>query len=538
MKENIKKRKWVIKAAVVFFVILLLLTFFSNTIMNYSLPQVSTQYVQSDTIVSKIRGTGMVTASNPYNVTVTGTRKVKLVAVKEGDTVSEGSLLVMFEDGDSTELSDAAKTLEQAKTDYDRYIITNEIKEDIISRVESGNKDYSSYKSSLATARASVDAAQAQVDDYTSTAKGLQAQVDAMNNTVIDVSAEQAALDNANTALKDASTTQTVAETNVASLQEQYDLLQESGDTSSVASSLASAKAALASAQNQVTQCQANVDKAQEALTAKQNNTENTSRLAALQAQLNDANTNLSNATDTLTKAQEAHQKILDAMNQETELSSMYQAIQTAQTQVNTLNANGTGNKIVSASAGTVTGVYVTKGQETTEGEPLIVISNDTDGYTADMTVTSEQARRIKAGDTVDIAESWYYSNVSASVTGIKNDTSNPGKSKIVQLKIEGDVSEGDTLNFAIGDKNSSYDFVVPNGAVREDKDGKFILIIRSKSSPLGNRYYAKRVNVEVLASDDTKSAVSGDLEGYEYVITTSTKSINPGDQVRLNEKG
>ncbi len=91
-------------------------------------------------------------------------------------------------------------------------------------------------------------------------------------------------------------------------------------------------------------------------------------------------------------------------------------------------------------------------------------------------------------------------------------------------------------MNFAIGERNSSYNLIVPNGAVREDKNGKFILIIRQKSSPLGNRYFAKRVDVEIAASDDVNSAVTGELEGYEYVITTSTKSIKAGDQVRLTE--
>ena len=95
MKEKIiKDRKWVIKAAVVFFVVLLLLTFFSNTIMNYSLPQVTTQYVQSGTIASKVRGTGVVAADNPYNVTVNSERKVKLVAVKEGDSVERARFLL------------------------------------------------------------------------------------------------------------------------------------------------------------------------------------------------------------------------------------------------------------------------------------------------------------------------------------------------------------------------------------------------------------------------------------------------------------
>jgi hypothetical protein len=223
-------------------------------------------------------------------------------------------------------------------------------------------------------------------------------------------------------------------------------------------------------------------------------------------------------------------------MNSETELTSLYQSITEAQASLDKVNESGSSNKITSSVAGTVTGVNVVKGGTAAAGEILMTIANDTSGYTATLTVTTEQSRRIKVGDTADIDQSWYYSDVSAVVTAIRNNSEDPGKSKLVDLKVTGDVAEGTSLDFAIGDKSSSYDYIVPNGAVREDKNGKFVLIIRQKSSPLGNRYFAKRVDVQVLASDDVHSAVSGDFSGSEFVITTSTKSVNAGDQVRLTE--
>ena len=39
---------------------------------------------------------------------------------------------------------------------------------------------------------------------------------------------------------------------------------------------------------------------------------------------------------------------------------------------------------------------------------------------------------------------------------------------------------------------------------------------------------------MEVIASDDTYSAISAPLEGYEYVITTTTKPVEENQQVRL----
>ena len=88
------------------------------------------------------------------------------------------------------------------------------------------------------------------------------------------------------------------------------------------------------------------------------------------------------------------------------------------------------------------------------------------------------------------------------------------------------DYASGQTMTLSVGQRSANYDYVVPNSAIREDNNGKFILIVESKSSPLGNRYIATRVDVEVLASDDTMSAISGGLYGYEYVITTSTAPV------------
>ena len=74
----------------------------------------------------------------------------------------------------------------------------------------------------------------------------------------------------------------------------------------------------------------------------------------------------------------------------------------------------------------------------------------------------------------------------------------------------------------------------VPNSAMREDNNGKFILVVQSKASPLGNRYIAQRVDVKVQASDDTTTAITASLNGDEYVITTVSAPVKAGQQVRL----
>ena len=128
MNENgTKRREWVKNAAIVFLTVMLLLTFFSQTIMNYSLPEVATQYVQSGTITAKIRGSGTVESGDPYEVKVTETRKVASVAVRTGDVVEKGAVLYYLEDEDSDELKTALEALEKAEADYEKAMLSTEL---------------------------------------------------------------------------------------------------------------------------------------------------------------------------------------------------------------------------------------------------------------------------------------------------------------------------------------------------------------------------------------------------------------------------
>ena len=153
------------------------------------------------------------------------------------------------------------------------------------------------------------------------------------------------------------------------------------------------------------------------------------------------------------------------------------------------------------------------------------------------ISVTNEQAKKVHVGDNAELQNAWYYDDVQVVLSSIKPDPDNPAQKKLLMFNVTGEsVQAGQALSVSVGQRSSEYEFVVPNSAVREDNNGKFILIVESRSGPLNNRYIATRVDVDVLASDDTNTAISAALYGYEYVITTSTKPVEAGKQVRLNE--
>ena len=123
MKEKSKKRELIKTIAIIFLTVLLVLTFFSGTIMNYSLPEVATQLVSSGTINAKIRGSGAIAANESYEVILKQTREIRSVCVKVGDKVEEGDLLFVLGDLDSEELRNAEEALEKARIDYQKQVL-------------------------------------------------------------------------------------------------------------------------------------------------------------------------------------------------------------------------------------------------------------------------------------------------------------------------------------------------------------------------------------------------------------------------------
>ena len=177
MNENGKKRReWVKTAAIIFLSVMLVLTFFSNTIMNYSLPEVATQYVESGTITAKIRGSGVVESGNPYNVEVSESRKVSQVAVKVGDQVEKDDVLMYLEDAESTELKEAKTQLDSLKAEYDKAIVAADTSSNIVNKVQTG--DVTSTESKVA-----------QIDAYNSRIDALENTIDAYNNRIAEIDA-------------------------------------------------------------------------------------------------------------------------------------------------------------------------------------------------------------------------------------------------------------------------------------------------------------------------------------------------------------
>ena len=185
--------------------------------------------------------------------------------------------------------------------------------------------------------------------------------------------------------------------------------------------------------------------------------------------------------------------------------------------------------------SGIVSAINVSAGKDTTAGSPMAVIDVVDRGYTIKIPVTNDQAKQVKVGDTADITNYYWGNDLTATLEAITADPSKPGQGKLLIFRITGEIDAGTNISLSIGQKSASYDAIIPKSALREDSNGSFVLVVVAKNTPLGNRYIATRADVQVLAQDDTSAAVSG-LSAGDYVITTSSKPLEAGTQVRMVE--
>ena len=546
---------------IIFLLVMLILTFFSNTIMNYSLVEVSTQQVTSGQITSKVRGSGSVEASESYSVTIEETRKIATVNVKKDAEVATGDLLFTLEDTDSDELDAAKKSLNEAQAAYESAVLTAGITVAERQSIEAGKGSSLTQKQNeIAAANQRVKDAQAAVDAAQASVDKIKAQIDAVSNSTTDTTAEEKAVLDAEKKNSEAQDSLTSAESAYTPVKSAYDTalsgLQSAQSTydeaktaydnlpstateadkqtakTSVAiaeTKLKAAKATYDARKDDLNKVQGSYDSAKSAATDSKNALSNanynlsvkkltgtnTAEANNLQAQLNTATAALTDANTALTSATNDQKKVTDKISGEVTIASAYKTMTDLQEEVAKLQAKSIGTEITSPISGTVTDIAVTAGTTVNANDVMMTIQPENKAYVLQFSVTENQAKKVRVGDTAEILNNWYGNDVSAVVSAIRKDPQNRSNSIII-CEMKGDVSVGDSYTLSIGEQSSNYDTIVPTSAIREDSNGKFILIIESKSTPLGNRYYARRVDVDVITSDDTKSAVTGALEGYE----------------------
>jgi len=526
-EENVKKRGWVKNAAIVFLAVMLVLTFFSNTIMNRSLPEVAAQYTTSGTITARVRGTGTVRANENFEVKTGQTRRVSEVLVKVGDEVERGDILIRFEGSESPELAEAQTALRKAERELEEELIKTAHGDgkvaDAVRAVQRARNHLSEAQRKLAGIHFS-DESLAHAQAMFSHAQAMETQARAARNSAESYArARQLEFDIADAELR------SLTPPPDGEIDPVYEAAVKKRNNAELA--LLHANASLNTAIAALDEAIVSALALETELKIQQGHRDEwfTANTAVRDAQLevDDANSAL-----TLAQTGDDVTSSLDSIK----LRELRRDIEEARDKIEELEKEGTTSEISSPVSGVVIERNVTVNETTEKDTVLMVIEVVDRGYSVNINVTAEQASRVNVGDMADVDRGWWSGGeeIRATLINIRNDPEDPVMKRILHFNITGDIKSGDQLNLTLAQRSENYNIIVPNSAIRSDTNGDFVLVVMSRTSPLGNRYIATRVDVTIMASDDTNTAISGALTGWDFVVTTSTAPIDPGMQVRL----
>lgn len=612
-EQKVKNRGWVKNVAIIFLAVMLVLTFFSNTIMNASLPEAAVQYVQSGAITTQIRGSGSISAKETYEVKTDTSRKVQSVLVSRGQEVKVGDVLVILAAGEGSELKDLQTQLDDAQYSYQQKLINmgggssevtraqEKLQEAIAKRdanvctseeveaaklryeaaedehqrlsdlleeaggyVEgSGEDSLDSLKTAANEAKLARDTAKARyeyenafIQQLADTSTNGRYDEDALKDAIAaafgekkeisveyyfgegqqntSLAREQANLgiDGAASSYMNWNSYKNLPSTDLAAISEGYKAVNDAEIAYTKA--LDAYDKALEQAQPQNAELNKKVKEAQRYM----------EDMKAEYDALVEKKSTYDAAKDEVVSCETTLEGLIKTSKLDNlELSRMAKQIQDLKDQIAELsggqkdeNGNVTGGQIVSEVNGVVKDINVTAGNNTDPANAVMTIEVPDRGYTVSMGVTNEQAQKVTIGDTAEIKTGyWGGSDMQGKLVGIRNDTENPQGGKQLVFDVTGsDIESGTQVSISIGQRSQNYETIVPNSAIRSDANGSFVLVIVAKSSPLGNRFVATRVDVTELAKDDVNTAVSGGLSAYDMVLTTATKPVEDGMLVRL----
>ena len=565
METKVKNREWVKDAAIVFLAVLLVLTFFSNTIMNRTLPEVATAAVHEGAIVAKVRGTGTVTATGKHQVKAKETRTVRSVMVKVGQEVKAGDVLFVLGEGDETELEQAKERLRNLQTSYQKTALSMPI------------YDYSSYNRAIESAQNTLERAERELSEAMERA-------DEQSYPAVTQAAYQRYLDAKDEAEKLEKEYETKKQERLQEILTQLDMLtQEKVSLEQQAEPYV----------EKVAECQAACDALQEPISFWENEKQRAQEVfdaisdpgsGADLAKRQEAESDLTNAINSLAAYQEqlieAERELNEAiterdailgatyqqiLNRIAEYEAEYTALENDELHYDEVREaiekrdrlyNEYLEQIGSTAKEVENAEYAVRDAEIAlqAAYDSLAYAEENNNRSAAQTgvelqsIAEEirlQQEKIKslAGDEsntvlADVPGTVSTVDCTAGDTVLKNalmaTLEVPDMGYTLSFSVTGDVVAGSELSISVGQKSANYDLVVPNSAVKSDSNGSFVLAVAVKSSPLGNRYTARRVSVEVRANDDNNSAVVGDLSNGDYVITTSSAPIKSGDMVRL----
>ncbi len=587
MAKGSARRAKVIKAMVAFIVILALLTFFSNTLMNLTIPKVMGTYASRGNLSYSNSARGTIAVDNQTEVKGLEGRTVDKVMVTNYDLVQKGDTIATLKSIEESEdlqtKKDRLKTLEREAEYEDRnpsnnsdfttyYDAINTAKatlsdaQDTLYRVqnrssvEEENKEIIDEESvKEVSLKATVDAAAKTVEDINkdidaidASIAPLQAQIDVYTAlgtptpTPVPAPGEETESEPAPTAPEGATPTATPSPTPAPALDPDgldpasptYDMeklmlkiSQYEDQKKALESQLEAAQQRLDEASAELAECQGRIKDAQSEIDALKSLPSEAAAQNAVNTAQNAVNSAQKALSDAQTQAGITEDKAKDAAeDREEEIAKLKKQIEELEKQAKI-------TAITAPVSGYIYNVTISSGDQLTAKTTVTYIIPETDrACSVSFSFSTQAAQNISIGQPLEVTSGFIKG---CTVSSVKPDPADPRGKRIVKCLVEGnDAWPGEEITVNAGKGNDNYKCVVPSSAVSEDNNGNFVYVIVGSSTPLGDKYTVKRVDVTVEATDGAASAIKGEgLDKYDVMIVVrAEKPLENGQRVRLED--
>ncbi|HAG13292.1 MAG TPA: hypothetical protein DCG49_05450 [Ruminococcus sp.] len=599
--KRLQRKDRIKNTMILFLVLMLILTLFSNTIMNYTLPEVSVMKLVPG-VVSRSADVSVTVESNQdYTLLAEDAVEIKRVAVQKGQNVKAGQILFYLNSPEeSMEVKDLRSAIDEAKLQYEKDLL------------EAGT-DYFSENQQIQMARDALNAAIAARDQAASqsaasdTGSGISAaELNAQQNRL---NRDRAALDSEQyETLSAESKEQIRAELDAflnadARCSELTQALEQLEGNYSGDSAVTSSERELAELQlnlnrlredhadsRQIEDAQIAVDYAAEDLNRLK---EQKQSIELKRTEVQNASVSLSLARSALTPKLAALSNSIDeqlaALDQQYAASEMSEsgkfdaadsAAENYDTMVNearyaldsaihALEAKVKSDKMTDRSKALDLEAAEKRIAEQEENlakmlekEGATEIVSPVDGLVEEIfgfagarvesaepmiqiTLPEDGFQAVASvnnhiAETLTVGQEAKIIDQSDASAVIKNIAQNKTQKDAsdITLELNGDMESGQQLNVQFSESSVQADNVIPKNAVKEDASGKFVYGVVARNTPIGNRYEAKKIPVTVLAEDDSKCSVSGEFgDAVDYIIVASSAPFVSGDKVKLSEE-
>ena len=535
-----KQRTWAKWVLIAFFAIMGILTFFSGTIRNLTLPQITTQSVTAGTITPVVAGSGMTEAAESTEILASRAGSVTDLLVQPGDRVKAGDVLMKVDYPDDGTLEAKQEELDRQQKALAEARLTATMSTD-----SSAWTQYQMLKNNLEDA----EQRQARCKEYLGKRKSLDSQLSAAKKELssaqsayhagVDAAAQEA--EAAHQALDAARRQQENAQANASYYQEN----PESEEYQTAKAALDEANAAVLDCQNRCyaadtaletlqAQYQPGVDAAQQKvdeLTGQITSLELTYAGCTDEKACENAVLSAKGALSSYYESQK-DAKVQDEL-EAARLAEMERQIEQLEQEIAELEAKIGAAEVRASCDGIVETIY--DKEEFENGEKLASLQS-ADAYTLSCSVPIADAALLRIGAVARITNQ-SAGGVQIVLTAIEADETDPTNMKRLIFTVTGDnATANQYFSIAVALESSKHDLVIPNAAVWQDAKGVFVYVVETKTTPLGSRSKVKRVDVEVLRRDDRYTAVSGELSREDFVVVLSSAPLEDGQAVRFGD--